>query len=102
MTSRDRAAIVSIPGWEQPATTTTPQVRIGFGATTVPAEPATGGSVLGMVQSHPGLAAGSGIVEGDGSGAIAVGGDGEEMRITCDAPTTGQITVVVSYYISSL
>ncbi len=81
---------------------TTPQVRIGFGGASVPTEPLTGTSVIGMVLSHPGIAAGSGVVEGNGSGVIAVGGDGEELRITNDVPTGGQITVVVSYFVSTL
>ncbi len=84
------------------AGSTTPQFRIGFGTANVPAEPASGASVVGIVASHGGVAAGSGIVEGNGSGVIAVGGDGEELRITNAVPTGGKITVIVSYYISTL
>ncbi len=82
--------------------TTTPQVRIGFGTASVPAEPTNGNSVDGMVVSLAGIAAGSGIVLGNGSGAIAIGGDGEELRITSEVPTTGKIVVTLSYYISTL
>jgi hypothetical protein len=84
------------------ATSTTPAVRLGFGTTAPPTEPTTGNTVDDMLLSHPGIAAGSGVVEGNGSSAIAVGGDGNELRIACDVPTGGQITVMVSYYISSL
>ncbi len=84
------------------AGSTTPQFRIGFGTASVPAEPASGASVVGIVASHGGVAAGSGIVEGNGSGVIAVGGSDEELRITNAVPTGGKITVVVSYYISTL
>jgi hypothetical protein len=84
------------------ATSVTPQVRIGFGATNPPTEPTTGNTVDDMLISHPGIAAGSGVVEGNGSAAIAVGGDGSELRIANDVPTGGQITVMVSYYISTL
>lgn len=84
------------------ATSVTPQVRIGFGATVVPAEPASGASVAGVVLSHGGIASGSGVVRGSGAGAIAVGGDGEELRITNAVPTSGKITVIFSYYIATL
>ena len=73
-------------------------VRIGFGTSTVPAEPADGASITGMVLSHPGIAAGSGIVLGNGAGIIGIGGDGEELRITNEVPTTGSIKVIVSYF----
>ena len=84
------------------AGSTTPQVRIGFGPTVVPAEPTTGNTADGIVISHPGIAAGSGVVRGNGSGVVAVGGDANELRITNAVPTGGKITVVVSYYISTL
>ena len=84
------------------AGTTTPQVRIGFGTSAVPAEPADGASVDGMVISDGGMAAGSGISEGNGGAAVFIGGDGEELRITNDVATAGKITVTVSYYISTL
>ena len=48
--------------------------------------------------SHPGIAAGSGVVEGNGSGILGVGADGEDLRITSEVPTTGSLRVVVSYY----
>lgn len=66
-------------------------VLIGFGATTTP----TG---AGVVLSHPGIAAGSGVVRGNGSGILGVGADGEDLRITSEAPTTGSLDVLVSYY----
>lgn len=74
-------------------------VRIGFGASAVPAEPSDGGSAAGMVLSHPSIAPGSGIVRGSGSGIVAVGGDGEELRITAGEPTGGAGVVLVSYFL---
>lgn len=68
------------------------QVRVGFGAATTP----TG---TGVILSHPGIAAGSGVVEGSGSGILGVGGDDEEVRITSEAPTGGSIDVMLSYYV---
>lgn len=65
--------------------------RIGFGATNTP-------TTTGVVLSHPGIAPGSGVVEGTGSGILGVGADGEDLRITSEVPTSGSIDVVVSYY----
>lgn len=79
-----------------------PAIRIGFGTANVPAEPASGASVAGMVLSHPDVAKGSGIVQGWSGGVVAVGASDEELRITNDVPTGGQITVMVLYYISTL
>ncbi len=73
------------------ANTADVQARIGFAAATTP-------TTTGVVLSHPGIAAGSGIVEGNGSGILGVGADGEDLRITSEVPTTGSIDVVVSYY----
>lgn len=66
-------------------------VRIGFGAVNTP-------SATGVVLSHPGIAPGSGVVEGTGAGMIGVGADDEDLRITSEVPTTGSIDVVVTYY----
>lgn len=79
------------------ANTVAVSVRAGFGTANVPSASATG--VSGMIASHPGIAAGSGFVSGDGSGIIAVGGAGEEPRITSSAATSGNLHVVISYYL---
>ena len=73
------------------ANTVDVQVRIGFGATTTP----TG---AGVVLTHPGIAAGSGVIEGAGGSILGVGADGEDLRITSEVPTTGSIDVLVTYY----
>ena len=65
--------------------------RVGFGTASTP-------TTTGVVSSHPGLAAGSGLVIGDGSGIIGIGADNEDLRITSEVPTTGAIRVVVKYY----
>lgn len=72
-------------------------VRAGFGTASVPAASATG--VSGMIASHPGLAAGSGIICGNGAGIIAVGGAGEEPRITTSAATGGNLHVIFGYFL---
>lgn len=66
-------------------------VRIGFGAVNTP-------TTTGVILSHPGVAAGSGVVEGSGAGILGVGADGEDLRITCEVPTTGSCRVIVSYF----
>jgi len=66
-------------------------VTIGFGTATTP-------TTLGVVLSHPGLVAGSGIVSGNGSGILGVGADGEDLRVTSEVPTGGSLTIVIHYY----
>jgi hypothetical protein len=65
--------------------------RVGFGATTTP-------TTTGVVLTHPGVAAGSGVSRGDGSGIIGIGADGEDLRITSEVPTGGSIRVLTAYY----
>lgn len=83
------------------ATTVAVGVRIGFGTTAPPTEPTTGNTVDGMVLSHPGMTAASGLVESPGN-CVFVGADGAELRIANDVPTTGQLTVTVAYVIVTL
>lgn len=79
------------------ANTVNVSVRAGFGAANVPAASATG--VSGMIASHPGIAPGSGIVSGSGAGILAVGGAGEEPRLTTSAATSGNLHVLISYFL---
>ena len=74
------------------ANTVDVQCRIGFAAATTP-------TAAGVLLSHPGIAPGSGVVEGNGSGILGVGADGEDLRITCGVPTTGSIDIICSYFI---
>lgn len=71
-------------------------VKIGFGASTIPADSATGAD--GVLLDHDGISAGSGVVIGNGSGILGIGGDGEELRLTCEDPTAGSIIVTFSYF----
>lgn len=68
-------------------------VVIGFGATNTP-------TTTSVVAAHPGIKAGAGggFTIGDGSGILGVGGDGEDLRITSEVPTSGSIDVNVTYY----
>lgn len=79
------------------ANTVAVSVRAGFGTASVPTASATG--VSGMIASHPGLAAGSGIICGNGAGILAVGAAGEEPRLTSSAATTGNLHVIISYFL---
>ena len=67
------------------------QARIGFGTANTP-------TTTGVLLSHPGIAPGSGVVEGSGAGILGIGADGEDLRITSEVPTGGSIDVLVSYY----
>lgn len=71
-------------------------VKVGFGATTIPADSTTGAN--GVLLDHPGIAAGSGVVIGNGGGILGIGGDGEELRLTCEDPVGGNLAVTFSYY----
>lgn len=66
-------------------------VIIGFGASTTP-------TTTGVVLAHPGIAPGSGVVEGNGGATLGMGADGEDLRITSSDPS-GTINTVVTYYL---
>lgn len=77
------------------ACSVTPAIRLGFGAASVPALPsAAADAVDGILEYHPGMVPGTGIVV---PSCYLVGGDGEELRITCDAATSGTFVVRVHY-----
>lgn len=93
-----KVVVTSIAVTVDSATTATGgvAVKVGFGATTLPAD-ASGGA-NGIILDHKGIAAGSGVVLGNGSGIIGIGADGEELRLTCEAPTGGGLSVTFTYY----
>lgn len=66
-------------------------MRVGFGATTTP-------TTTGVVLTHPGIAPGSGVSRGDGSGILGAGADGEDLRITSEVPSSGSLRILVSYF----
>lgn len=70
-------------------------VKIGFGTANVPT-PALAG-VNGLIIDED-FAAGAGHQVGNGAGIIAIGGDAEDLRVTCDDPAGGFITIGYSYY----
>lgn len=88
-----KVVVTAIDVMADQATTAATAVRIGFGASAVPALDAAG-----IIVSHGGIAPGSGIVKGNGSGIIGIGGDGEELRVTCEDPAGGCLDITVTYY----
>jgi hypothetical protein len=68
-------------------------VRIGFGTANTPAADADK-----VIMFHPGIAPGSGLVKGSGAGIIGAGLDGEDLRVTCEDPAGGSISIVVTYF----
>ena len=71
-------------------------VKLGFGASTLPADSATGAN--GILIDHKGVPGGGGVVLGNGGAIIGVGGDGEELRLTCEDPINGGLSVTVTYF----
>lgn len=77
------------------ASTVFPTLLVGFGASTVPAL-----GNAGVVLAHGGVPAGGGVNRGDGSGILAIGGDGEELRVTTTGNATGNgLQIVITYYL---
>jgi hypothetical protein len=78
-------------------------VRIGFASgSTLPSitnNDLTGNA--GVFFSHGAIARGGGAVAGPAAhgGALAVGALGEDIRITCSAPTGGSLRIVMQYRI---
>jgi len=97
--SGNKIAVTMIDATCDNANTVDVGVRIGFAAATLGAVSTSG--VSGIVLSHPGIASGSGIVRGNGSAVIGLGGDGEDLRITSEDPTGGNLRITVSYFIIS-
>lgn len=79
------------------ANSTDVSVRIGFGTANTPAADASK-----VVLFHPGIAAGSGVVKGNGGGIIGIGASDEDLRVTCEDPTNGSISITVTYYTVSI
>lgn len=69
-------------------------VTIGFGTANVPTPSATG--VSGLIIDED-LGPGEGHQIGNGSGIIAIGASDEELRMTCEDPAGGQLTVGITY-----
>ncbi len=75
------------------ANTVNVSVRIGFGTVNTPAADADK-----VLLFHPGIAPGSGLVKGSGSGIIGAGLSNEDLRLTCADPVTGSVSITVTYF----
>lgn len=78
-------------------------VELGLATATLPAvsdDSATGG--VGVFLSSGGIAHGGGVVETMGGEPIAVGADGEDLRLTCSVATGGSLRVIVVFVIEPL
>ena len=74
------------------ATTVNVSFLCGFSTTT------TMPSTTGVVAAHPGIPPGGGIALGSGAGILGIGADGEDLRVTTSAATSGDAELVVTYY----
>lgn len=70
-------------------------VKIGFDDTTTP----TGAD---CILSHPGIAPGSGVSKYYGSDGVTGATAADDLKITCEAPTTGSLDIVIIYKILSV
>lgn len=80
------------------ATTVGVGFRIGFATATLPTAPTDGNAAAGYLAGHTGMVPGSIYTRGDGSGILGVGADDEDLRITAEAPTSGEARAYISYY----
>jgi len=55
-----------------------------------------------MLLFHPGIAPGSGVVEGNGSGILGIGASGEDVRVTCEDAVGGSINIIVTYFTTDI
>lgn len=78
------------------ATTVGVAVRMGFGTASVPALGASGADgTVDVIFYHPGLVPGGGAVA---TNLYLPGADGADLRVTCEAPTSGTLGIVVYYH----
>jgi hypothetical protein len=89
-----RLAVLSVKATCANSNTGDVSVRLGFATATLPTltvDSLTGAT--GEFFSHGGIAHGGGAVDSDG----ALGGLGEDLRLTCSAATGGSLRLSVKY-----
>lgn len=91
-----KIAITQISAVCDAANTINVAVRIGFGTANVPT-PALAGTNGLLIDGVFGP--GSGQQKGAGAGAIAIGADDEDLRMTCGDPQGGNLYIQYSYYL---
>lgn len=91
-----RKAIVSLDVTVAGDSSADVDVRIGFStSTTMPTDPSDGGNVDGIILSHNGVKAGSGIIKR--FDPYAIGAAGEEILIANTTPTPGKLKVIIGH-----
>lgn len=99
ISSGTRYVITGVTVAASAANSVNTSVRLGFGSAAVPTQGASGAdAVTKVILSHPNIAAGSGLSKGHAGGIVGIGGDAEELYITCSVPTGGSLVVQVDYY----
>lgn len=79
-------------------TTVSVSLRVGFGTANTPAEPAANATTDNLIIYEQGIVPGDGGALGNGAGIVAVGADNADLRLTCSAPTNGDLSVTYSWY----
>lgn len=71
--------------------------RIGFAQSALASTSTSG--VDGIILTHPDIAKGSGVIEGNGGAIIGSGGPGEALLITSDTPSGGSLRVLILWHL---
>lgn len=87
--ANERLEVIDLYVRASNANTTNVAVRIGFSAATLTAVATAPAQNTGILFSHSGMAPGTPAA----AGIPGLGAKGEELRITCDDPVTGAITI---------
>ena len=90
-----KVVITRLSAFVSNACTVNVRVKVGFGTSTLPADSTSGANGILADQVCP---PGGGFVIGNGAGIVGVGADDEELRLTCDDPVTGHVTVSFSFF----
>lgn len=94
VSSTQRLAVLSAKATCANSNTVDVSVRLGFATATLPTltvDSLTGAA--GEFFSHGGIARGGGAVDAEG----ALGPEGEDLRLTCSAATSGNVRITVKY-----
>lgn len=97
VTSLFKAVITRMSVFASPTNTANVSFLIGFGLFSEPIIPPPTGRD-GFILAHPDLAPGSGVITGDGSGIIGMGGNDHNLFYSSSDTTGGEIYIVFSYY----
>lgn len=97
VSSGAKIVITSISALMSASNSVAVNCRIGFAAATLPSAALSGAAGM-LISGKFAAAATAGHQRGAAAGIVAIGGDGEDLRLTCDSPTGGDIRILVSYF----